>query len=349
MKTASFSFLLLMLAVGNISLVNADDKLNQCLLTQLATADDTVSVGDIKQLCDSKITQNTIEEASPNPNPIDIKVTSSGVETEDKSAITRRLFLEKKEAKNPFVLLPHKPNYIILSNNMASPNETPFEAAYPGDNIHLQPWETKFQISLKLPVAYDLFNGRADAYVAYTNRSFWQQFNKHSSSPFRESDHEPEAWLSFKTNYEIFGIKNSLIRTGVVHQSNGQAGELSRSWNRVYADFVFEHNDWYYSLKPWWRIPDSSSDDDNPDIEEYMGNFEFGAVYKMDNHSFDILLRNNLNFDDNYGAVQLGWSFPLTDRVKGYVQWFNGYGESLIDYDTHSNSIGFGIQLSDWL
>jgi len=69
----------------------------------------------------------------------------------------------------------------------------------------------------------------------------------------------------------------------------------------------------------------------------------------MDNHSFDILLRNNLNFDDNYGAVQLGWSFPLTDRVKGYVQWFNGYGESLIDYDAHSNSIGFGIQLSDWL
>ena len=90
MKTASFSFYFLSLAIGYTPLVNADDKLNQCLLTQLATADDTMSVGDIKQLCDSSITQNTIEEASPNPEPVDVKVTSTGLETEDKSAITRR-------------------------------------------------------------------------------------------------------------------------------------------------------------------------------------------------------------------------------------------------------------------
>jgi phospholipase A1 len=231
---------------------------------------------------------------------------------------------------------------------MASPNEQPFELADPDDDFHFQPWETKFQISLKLPVARDLFN-KADLFVAYTNRSFWQQFNKAGSSPFRDSNHEPEAWLSFNNDYELLGFRNSIIRTGISHQSNGQSGRLSRSWNRLYADFIFERGDWYFSFKPWLRIEDGSDEDDNPDIEEYMGNFELAGLYKAGEHNFDFMIRNNLDFGDNYGAIQLGWSFPLTERLRGYLQWFNGYGESLIDYNAHSNSIGFGVLLSDWL
>ncbi len=348
MKMVISVWLLAML--GGISTLQANEQINQCLMTQMATADDTVTVGELRQFCEGEATQADIEAAAPSPSePVDIEVTENGVETEDDSAITRRLFLEKKEARNPFVILPHKPNYIMLSNNMSSPNEAPFRAADPDDDINFQPWETKFQISLKAPVAYGLFNNRADLYVAYTNRSFWQQFNKEGSAPFRDSNHEPEAWLSFRNDYELFGVKNSVIRTGISHQSNGQSGELSRSWNRVYADFIFEYDDLYLSFKPWLRINEDNEDDDNPDIDEYMGNFELGALYKMDRHNFELMLRNNLDFGENYGAIQLGWSFPLSDRVRGYVQWFNGYGESLIDYDAHSNSIGFGIQLSDWL
>jgi len=51
------------------------------------------------------------------------------------------------------------------------------------------------------------------------------------------------------------------------------------------------------------------------------------------------------------GAVELGWSFPLRHypNRKSYVQYFSGYGESLIDYDQYVNRLRIGIALTDWL
>lgn len=330
-------------------------NLDQCLQNQLLVSADSVTIGELRARCNTlRIKRlsdaNTAENALPNEEGMEGKegmVNDEGIVTVE-SALARRLTFES-ENNNPFSLLPHKPNYIIISNNMASPNEAPFQEAFPDRNTHFQPWETKFQISLKVPLARGLFNGQGDLYAAYTNRSFWQQFNKAGSSPFRESNHEPEMWLSFRNDTTLLGFHNSVIRTGIVHQSNGQAGTLSRSWNRVYADFIFEKGNWFFSAKPWWRIPENSDDDNNPDIDDYLGNFEFSGLYKMGNQNLDFMIRDNLSTSDNHGAFQLNWSFPVSKNVRGYVQWFNGYGESLIDYDAYSNSIGLGIQLTDWL
>lgn len=347
----------LFLFVG-LSTVQAQSALDECMLSKMLTSDDSVTVGNIRELCAAEVAMDEQERYEAEPalysdlpgqqkdlSPNDETTT---IEAADGSALTRRLVLEKTQSNNPFAFLPHRPNYFIFSNNVGSANEDPFDAADPDRDYDFQPWESKFQISLKLPVVRGLFDGRADAFIAYTNRSFWQMFNSDNSAAFRDSNHEPEAWLSFANDTELLGFKNSLINVGINHHSNGQSGALSRSWNRVFAEFVVERGDFYFSLRPWWRIPESRSSDDNPDIEKYMGNFDFTSVYKYGDHSFDLMIRNNLR-SDNKGATQLGWSFPLYKNFRGYVQWFNGYGESLIDYDHRTNSIGFGIQFSDWL
>ena len=238
---------------------------------------------------------------------------------------------------------------LIYSYNTKDPATEVFEEQFPNEDIDFDHGEIKFQISTKFLVTEDLFGDNGDVYVAYTNRSFWQANNDNISSPFRDYNHEPEAWIAFENDYELWGFKNSLISAGFVHQSNGRGGVLSRSWNRIYANFIVEKDNFVFSFKPWYRIKEDDDDDDNPDIEKYLGHFEFQGVYQHKDHTFGLMFRNNLRTGTNRGAAQLDWTFPLHKNFKGYLQWFNGYGESLIDYDNNVNAIGLGIKFTDWL
>ena len=71
------------------------------------------------------------------------------------------------------------------------------------------------------------------------------------------------------------------------------------------------------------------------------------VAYNWNDMNVSALMRNNLRSDENRGAVQLDWSFPLNRRFKGYVQWFYGYGESMIDYNWRQTTIGAGITIND--
>lgn len=64
-----------------------------------------------------------------------------------------------------------------------------------------------------------------------------------------------------------------------------------------------------------------------------------------------MMFRNVVESGFEKGTVELSWSFPLGSYpyFRGYVQFFNGYGQSLIDYNQHVNSIGIGLSLTDYL
>jgi phospholipase A1 len=307
----------------------------RCIWEQLHSADQEMRIKVLKQRCLNR--QDPLNETTVSDKDTLPPVTGNGV-----SLVEKRIREERKTRSNPFVLSPHKQNYVLL----ASYNDKPNHEVYNIPASEFDRVEMKFQLSFKIPVVESLFDSRADLYAAYTNLSFWQAYNRDISSPFRETMHEPELFLAIPNDWSLFGWRNVLQQYGVVHQSNGQGGFRSRSWNRAYVNFIFERDNFLVGVKPWYRIPEDN--DDNPDIDDFLGRYELRGIYKRENQTFSLMLRNLFD-GENRDTMQLDWSFPIHGRWRGYLQYFNGYGESLIDYNAESHRLGFGVQLTDWL
>jgi len=253
--------------------------------------------------------------------------------------------IEDDARREIFTLTARKPNYILVTS-MSTPNQAPYE--FTGSADRLDNEEIKFQLSFQTKMADDLFGGNGDLWFGYTQVAFWQLFNSGISAPFRETNYEPEVYVAFLTSTELFGLKLRTVNAGVVHQSNGRAEPLSRSWNRVFADFQLVRGDFGLSFKPWVRLSEAPEEDNNPDIEDYLGRYELRLLYHWRGHIFSGMLRNVFDSEHRINS-ELAWSFPITRRLRGLVQWYNGYGENLIDYNFNTHRIGVGVLLTDWL
>lgn len=260
-------------------------------------------------------------------------------------SVSERLQEEEEGEASRFALIAHHPTYLMpFTWNFEADDASFAEFGAP-----IKPQEITLQISLKVPVLKEPFGAGSQLTAGYTQRAFWQAYNGEVSRPFRETNHEPELMLDFVTDYRLFGFTNRVVRFGANHQSNGRSDPYSRSWNRLYAEFLLERGGFAISLKPWARIPESSSDDDNPDIRDYLGHGELRIGWRRGDNNYTAMFRNYLESDFEYGAFQLTWSYGMSRGLRGYVQLFTGYGESLIDYNRRVTRIGFGVQLTDWL
>ncbi len=259
------------------------------------------------------------------------------------SRLSRLWELDNASRRAKYAITPYRSSYILPYTYNETPNERPVREADPGAKVQKQ--EVKFQISFKTKLWQDVLGRKLDLWAGYTQISFWQFYNFDQSAPFRETDYEPELLLNLRADYGVLGLRGRHVNVGLNHQSNGRGKPLSRSWNRVVANAGFERGETVVVLNAWWRIPESAVDDDNPDIERFMGYGQVNVATAWREHRFALFLRNNLRGSGNKGAVQVDWSFPLIRRVSGYVQYFNGYGESLLDYNASANRLGIGFVL----
>lgn len=275
--------------------------------------------------------------------------------------LVEKIQTERLAADSPYVLLPHRPNYVLPVSWQSDPSDREIEQmlqnvtgdpSISDNGHHYDNLEAVFQLSIKYQLAEGMFGKLSRVEVAYTNRSFWQSYSSAISRPFRETNHEPELIFSWQTQNKWVDYFSLALN----HQSNGQTSSLSRSWNRVILEGGSVFPIGVLRARVWWRMPEKSSadpldpaDDDNPHIEHYMGPGELSFLYAHGRHSVSVMARNNFDFSRNKGALEVGWSFPMTKRIKGYVHYFTGYGESLIDYNRSQQRFGIGIKLSDWL
>lgn len=313
------------------SRMSDEQQRNNCLLDAARNADKNVTVEQIRHWCAPD------NDVKPQRSP-------------QEDALRTRLALEHNTEDNPFVITPHRRNYLMPFSYWSNPQWN--DPSRKGEA--LDSTEVKFQISLKAPL-YDHFWNGSTLYMAFTGDFYWQAYNHQESSPFREINYTPELFIAKPVDWYWGPVHTELLELGIRHDSNGRNVPASRSWNRVYIRHVSQIGPYYVSVMPWYRIPEARkpypSDpqgDDNPDIQKYMGHFEIEVARDFGNHVVELMLRNNLRAH-NKGAEQINFSFPINKRFKGLIQIFSGYGDSLINYNNYENRVSLGILLTDTL
>ncbi|MFQ3786883.1 phospholipase A [Halomonas sp. A29] len=257
--------------------------------------------------------------------------------------IAQRRQLERESTRNPLAITMHRRNYLFPLSYTTHPNHTAFNdiAADTGPND----LEVKFQFSAKVNLLEDLFGTTGDLYFAYTQRSWWQAYNTDASSPFRETNYEPEVFVDFDNRWRMLGWTNTRNRVAFNHLSNGRSTPLSRSWNRLYLESIFQRGDWAVAVAPHWRIPESDGDDDNPDIDRYWGYGDITVARRINgDQEASVMVRGNPSAG-NMGT-QVDYSWPLFGNVRGHVQYYYGYAESMIDYDHRNQRLSFGFSVN---
>ncbi|QJR82902.1 phospholipase A [Alteromonas pelagimontana] len=264
------------------------------------------------------------------------------------SILSSRFKSDRNAIDNLFTITQHRPNFVLPITYVSDPSTVGNEdlTAQTVDNK-----EAKFQLSVKFPLYLE--EKTVDGmYFGFTLTSFWQLYNSQASKPFRETNYQPEVFYQREADFSVLGYDFNTFQVGFNHMSNGQSGVRSRSWNRLFASLLFSDVDNIYYLKAWYRIPedekltpDDPSGDDNPEISNYYGRAEMGYGTRLGNFQILALLRNNMNFNTNRGSIELNLTYPITDRYELLLQYFNGYGDSLIDYNHSQERIGVGFQL----
>lgn len=269
---------------------------------------------------------------------------------------------EKLSAKAARYFCFYKPNYFILG-------------AYEKHRTHPT---TKFQFSFQAMLLD--FTGPDDEvadscatpstrhkfHLGYTQKSVWSLYAE--SAPFEENNYNPEILYAY--HVERFGIGWATF--GIEHESNGEGGSDSRSWNRLYGrarwnvalddgiqflpERADDHDHWYaaFDLKLWWAF---DKDDEQVNLNKYIGYGKIRAELQSPEYfwgaaALDVEVTkggNPIQFD--HASVQLGasWRQPtFTGRVKFvpffYVQYFEGYGETLIRADEHTRAFRVGMR-----
>ncbi|MGX9417521.1 phospholipase A [Vibrio sp. WJH972] len=266
------------------------------------------------------------------------------------SLIDQRIKEEKKIQETRFSIIPHKPNYILpITYSDHLQDSKVYQDIYLNDES-LQPLEITFQISFKIPLLTGVIDSPYSLFFGYTQNSYWQAYNTDNSSPFRETNYEPELFGTWAPDMELPNDWKFKVATlNLTHQSNGRTEPLSRSWNRIESSFAFEKDNLAVIVNPWVRIKEDSDDDDNADLLDFYGHGKVSLIYKHDDNTFTFTSRNNLESGFSKGSTELNWSFPVGGGIRGYLQVFSGYGNSLIEYNEYTNVVGVGISLTDWL
>ncbi len=327
MKAMTTIFVSALLALSPVH-SKAASSMQECLIASLETADDNTTVGALRSQCEAEGASDSSADS------LLFEYIRSDADIENRN----------------YLVSVHKQNYFLAYTNNSDFNREPWNQATTPENANaFKDEEAIFQVSAKMPIWRNLFSRNMDLYFGYTQKSWWQIYTDEAelSSPFRETNYEPEVFARYYGGIDLGRLgRISVLDLGIVHQSNGRAdisdGALNRSWDRVMARAVFDFGNIAVSARAWWAYDES---DDNPNLYQYLGYGDLRAVWAPNRHTMSLMVRPGTKKT----GVEASWSYPISDVVRVYAQYYNGYGESLLDYNAKTNRFGIGLMTSDFI
>jgi outer membrane phospholipase A len=210
----------------------------------------------------------------------------------------------------------------------------------------------RFQLSFKYRL-FDYGSGfgqerpwLAGFYFAYTQTSTWDLSS--DSKAFRDTSYRPSLFWKWERTDDRTWIDGA--RLGAEHESNGRDGPRSRSINVLFLQPEWRWTVGGGNIEFAPRVKRYLDKEENPDIEQYRGHVDWKLRYDTGgNWIASALARTGTA---GKGSVQLDLARRTRDLkfgpISGYVylQYFNGWGEDILDYNVRRNSqirVGFAI------
>jgi len=200
--------------------------------------------------------------------------------------------------------------------------------------------DVKFQISFQQRLTKSVLPFHTYLYLFYSQKAIWHVFR--NSLPFHDLNFNPGIGLS-----KHIVLKNRLVGKLTVmleHESNGRDGISSRSWNKIsiageayISPYLMAH------AKYWIPIVDGQY---NKDILRYSGISQAGfqSMSNDDKWVLDVTLVKRKGWNFNFNTIiQLGYRINHNSNQFIMLQYYNGYGETMLDYNQYHSRIRFGL------
>lgn len=204
----------------------------------------------------------------------------------------------------------------------------------------------KFQISIQQKLTRSTLPWHTYLYLFYSQKCFWNVLE--NSMPMTDLNFNPGIGLARPFFSRTTGRYVGKLMLMLEHESNGRDGEASRSWNKVsLGGHIFLDKNILVHAKFWIPIVDGSN---NKDILNYCGIYQMGFQVTSDNQRFggSVLLTKRKDWNPFNFNVQLDLKFRLFhwDNEYLFLQYYNGYGEGLLDYKQFHSELRVGICLT---
>jgi len=246
-----------------------------------------------------------------------------------------------KISENEFLdLLDKQPSFAMYKDNY-------FITGIPLDReINKHTANAKFQLSIRQRLTKTILPYNSFLVLTYTQKSFWNIYDK--SSPFTDNNYNPGLALVKPVIYK--DMFRGVASIALEHESNGKDSLGSRGWNyMVLSGLYFFNINFSVQAKVWAGIFDRGDPGltgaGNSDLLNYRGYGLLDFNYRSLDDKIWISAMINPRKRIGDFNTQLEFNFKLNKKANQYlfIQWYRGYGESLLDYKKFNSMIRMGI------